>query len=293
MTVRASLTRALRRPRFCVFSRPPLALALCLALTACFGGVPTPEQRRDGAHALAEEAAFTPRRIDVGALTLQSFHRGEAPVLTVYIEGDGYAWRSARRPSADPTPISPLALKLAFEDPAPAVAYLARPCQYGAEDAACATNDLWTSARFSEAVIAASDAAIDALMATAGAERVRLVGYSGGAAVAVLVAARRTDVASLETVAGYLDPTGLNAARGVSALSGSLDPIAAAAALRGLPQSHYAGGRDRVIPSASIAVFVEAVGDPACARMVVLPLATHHERWRAFWPGRAAPSCDG
>ena len=44
-------------------------------------------------------------------------------LLTVYIEGDGLAWISRTRLSADPTPKNPLAMKLATIDPRLNVAY--------------------------------------------------------------------------------------------------------------------------------------------------------------------------
>lgn len=281
------------RPRAAIARLLLLALAI-VGVAGCAARTPSPEARSVSARDLAETHGFAPQRIDAGVLTLQAYARGQGPVLTVYIEGDGFAWRSPRRPSSDPTPITPTALLLATRDEAEAVAYLGRPCQYvGRADAACASNDLWTSHRFSEQAIAATDAAIDALKRAAGADRVHLVGYSGGAAVAALTAARRDDVLSLRTVAGYLDPTRLNAERGVSPLTGSLDPIAAAPALRGLPQRHYAGGADRVIPAWSVASFVAAVDDSACAAFVELPDATHADGWLAFWAreGAPPPSC--
>jgi hypothetical protein len=54
-------------------------------------------------------------------------------------------------------------------------------------------------------VISASNQAVDALKQRYGAQEIVLVGYSGGGAVAALVAARRTDVVRLVTVAGNLD----------------------------------------------------------------------------------------
>jgi len=76
-----------------------------------------------------------------------------AELLTIYIEGDGLSWIDASTPSNEPTPMDPLALKLALRDDAPS-AYLARPCQYVAEDRkkSCAQK-YWTYSRFSEEVI--------------------------------------------------------------------------------------------------------------------------------------------
>ena len=55
---------------------------------------------------------------------------GPVDEVHVYIEGDGYAWATTTDPSDDPTPINPLALRLAAVDDAPNVLYLARPCQF-------------------------------------------------------------------------------------------------------------------------------------------------------------------
>ena len=92
------------------------------------------------------------------------FRPGTGDVLRVYIEGDGHAWQSRTRPSADPTPHNPVGLRLALADPSPApLLYLARPCQYARGEVLrhCATR-YWTSARLSEEVISSLDAAVSA-----------------------------------------------------------------------------------------------------------------------------------
>ena len=96
----------------------------------------------------------------------------------------------------DPTPVNPLALQLALRDPSGAAVYLARPCQFvAAPDKRECARAYWTEQRFSPAVIAASLEAISQLKQRYGAQRLVLVGYSGGGAVASLVAAQRGDVA--------------------------------------------------------------------------------------------------
>lgn len=134
------------------------------------------------------------------------FRPGTGDVLRVYIEGDGHAWQSRTRPSADPTPHNPVGLRLALADPSPApLLYLARPCQYARGEVLrhCATR-YWTSARLSEEVISSLDAAVSAAKAHSGARHVALVGFSGGGGAAALLAARRRDVVFLGSVAGNL-----------------------------------------------------------------------------------------
>jgi pimeloyl-ACP methyl ester carboxylesterase len=57
-----------------------------------------------------------------------------------------------------------------------------------------------------------------------GSTRLTLVGYSGGGTIAVLLAARRSDVAEVITVAANLDVGYWTQRDGLSPLTGSLDP---------------------------------------------------------------------
>ena len=122
-------------------------------------------------------------------------------------------------PSANPTPRNPLGLRLAAIDPGKNVLYLARPCQYinFKSERSCKVS-YWTLKRFSKEVIIAVNEAIDKMVLKARVERIHLVGYSGGGAVAALVAASRKDVSSLRTLAGYMDHVSLNKEVGVSPL---------------------------------------------------------------------------
>ena len=125
------------------------------------------------------------------------FHNPKAP-LTVYIEGDGQAYLHRNMPSINPTPKNPLALRLAAIDLGENVLYLARPCQYvNFQLERFCKVPYWTQKRFSNEVILAVNEAIDKMVLKAGVDRIHLVGYSGGGAVAALVASRRKDVGRL------------------------------------------------------------------------------------------------
>ncbi|MGD1885617.1 MAG: alpha/beta hydrolase family protein [Cohaesibacteraceae bacterium] len=268
-------------------ARVALLLA-ALLLAGCATGlvrdtIPSPSERLATAAQIANEAGMEGAVLALRPFSIQSYTRGSGEAITIYIEGDGLAWLSSRRPSDDPTPINPLALRLAAADPAPAVAYLARPCQYVASDTACGRR-YWTNARFAEEVVAAMDEAVDRAKDEADASKVHLVGFSGGGAVAALVTARREDVASLRTVAGYLDHVRLNEERGVSPLSGSLDPMEIAGSLGQVPQLHFSGGQDEVIPVWVAERFVEAQPSEGCARQGTAPALGHQQGWLASWP---------
>lgn len=267
-----------------------------LLLAACTT-VPTPDQRRAHADALAHEHGWTASQIPAGAFVLTAYAptplRVPAGTLTVYLEGDGLAWLHAGQPSADPTPRDPLALRLALRHPAgaaPAV-YLARPCQYAHAAAGACPSRYWTGERFAADVVEATSAAIDRLKERFGADRLVLVGYSGGAAVAALVAARRTDVGGLVSVAGNLDLRAWVRHHALPELKGSLDPADAAPALARIPQVHFTGERDAVVPPRVAASYAGRF--PAAQRPAVIgvPDFDHVCCWVERWPslfGQAA-----
>lgn len=255
------------------------AVLLSGLLAACAGD---PLQH---AQALAQPAGLQRDQLRAGPFVLTTFSRisrSDLPV-TVYIEGDGLAWRSRTRPSDDPTPRRALGLSLAAADTGANVAYLARPCQFTpmAANPACSVSH-WTGRRYAEEVVAAMDAAVTQVLAATPGQRVHLVGYSGGAALAVLVAARRQDVASLRTVAGNLDPAEVNRLHRVSPMPDSLNPIDFAARVASIPQLHVSGGKDTVVPPAIAQRFVAASG--ACARLQVLAGLSHEGDWAGEWP---------
>ena len=100
--------------------------------------------------------------------------------------------------------------------------------------------------------------------------------------MAALVASRRKDVASLRTLAGYMDHVSLNSEVGVSPLKGSLDPIKVAPNLKWTPQIHYSGKKDKVIPKWVPNNFIRAVDNKNCA-FIRLANATHAKGWEQVW----------
>lgn len=258
-----------------------LPLLLAWLLAAC-SALPTPAERRQRADRLATEHGWQRQTLSVGAFDLIAYapmHFAADEPLTVYIEGDGFAWLDAATPSTDPTPRDPLALRLALAQPGGNAAYLARPCQYvDAEQGGCPQR-YWTEGRFAPEVIAASDRALDRLKAQTGARRLTLVGYSGGGAVAALLAARREDVERLVTVAGNLDHRAWTRHHRIAPLVGSLNAADEAIRLAHLPQTHFVGGRDRVIPLALAQEWPLVLRQ----KIRVIPAEDHACCWPEHW----------
>lgn len=212
------------------------------------------------------------------ALSPQS---SSGPVLRIYIEGDGRAWITRSQLSADPTPAHPLALVLMKVDGMADKAYLARPCQY-LQTEACA-NEYWSERRFSPEVIKSMNDAMDQLKSMGKYQSLELVGYSGGGTMALLLAAHRDDIHSIRTIAGNLDHKWLNEYHHVTPLAGSLNPPDFADHLASIPQQHFVGEDDLVVPVGAYQSYRRAFQDTGCLGMTVVSGADHGKGWKENW----------
>jgi hypothetical protein len=264
----------------------PLKLSLTFSvvlLSACIS-IPSPEARQAIANELALAQGWHAVAIGAGTIQLWAYAPGTikaAPALTLYLEGDGYAWENRVTPSQDPTPIQPVALRLALAHPTGNAAYLARPCQYVNAPAQPCAPRYWMGARFAPEVIEATSLAIDDLKGRFGASQLTLVGYSGGAAVAALVAAQRHDVQQLVSVAGNIDHAAWTTLHRLTPLSESLNPLQARATLGAISQWHFSGNLDRVVPPRLIKSWVQGLPN---AHLVVIDGYDHTCCWAENWP---------
>ncbi|NBV71869.1 MAG: alpha/beta hydrolase [Burkholderiaceae bacterium] len=205
--------------------------------------------------------------------------------LNIYLEGDGLAWVSRREPSRDPTPDDPIGLRLAAIDPAPNVIWLARPCQYTfpTESPRCKPY-YWTNGRFAPEIVDAIDQAITAAKLSAKATKIHLIGYSGGGGLAVLIAAQRNDVVSVRTVAGNIDHPAFTSLHRVTPMSQSLDPASVARRINMIPQWHFFGADDKVVPKLIGESYIRKAGESSCLHMHVVPNVSHDKGWELLWP---------
>ncbi len=246
-------------------------------------------------------ASIVPPTYGERTLVTQSFDlrsytpREKTPTseLRVFVEGDGFAWERRDRPSSDPTPITQTALSLVATSTQPNVVYLARPCQFvGAESRNC-DEKLWTNERYSEAVVASLDEALDDLKTEYGSDRIILIGYSGGGTIAALLAARRPDVSGMVTLAAPLDIAAFTDFHHVTPMTGSLNPIDVAHALSDIPQIHIVGDQDKIVPPVLVQEFMQSLPASRCTQLITVP-ADHWSGWTDIDPNPAdlTPTCE-
>ena len=200
--------------------------------------------------------------------------------LHVYLEGDGSPWKYRVFRMRDPTPRYPLMLQLMNKDDSAAV-YLGRPCYNGTfADPGC-SDDLWTSARYSDQVVSSMATAVRKLQQSTGARNIRLFGHSGGGTLALLIAERIPEVTHVVTLAGNLDTTAWIAHHGYSPLFGSLNPATRERLRDSVVQWHLIGRDDTVIPPAIVKRFIQLQPNAFATEIGTF---THGCCWQRVWP---------
>lgn len=223
-----------------------------------------------------------PAVFDTGFFPIYTWapERPSGSQLRIYIEGDGRAWLRLGRASFDPTPVNRLVHHLMMSDPFPDIAYLSQPCQY-IMNSACNKN-VWTFERYSQKVIETMNRVVSEIKKKGGYETLELVGYSGGGAIALLMAARREDVVSVRTIAGNLDPHFTNRLHVVSAMPLALNPTDYKKKLVDVPQVHFVGTNDSVISEKVSRHYVKTIKDTSCVTIRSVE-AGHQQGWVSEW----------
>ena len=261
-------------------------LLCCLLLQSC--ATPTGNLNR-----LAAAQGFVRSTIDAGGFSLLTYQKpssaspavtGSVPVvddtLHVYLEGDGSPWRHRSIIMADPTPRHPLMLRLMGMEAQPA-AYLGRPCYNGTSAEPPCENSLWTSGRYSKAVIDSMASALQVLARRFDARRIWLIGHSGGGALAMLLAEEVPAVTRVVTVAANLDTDAWTLHHGYTPLYGSLNPAARPSLRTDVWQWHLVGGLDRVVPAQLVRPFIMRQSQ---ASAFEIDRFSHGCCWEQIWP---------
>lgn len=272
------------------------AFSLLLLLTAC--GLDTDIEMQTANH-IARPAFMVERGISAGNFTLNAWERmhEERQPATIYIEGDGIPMKSIdnNKLSWNPTPKNPVGLHLASRDKSTNLAYLARPCQYVKMPAEKGCDvSYWKERRYTPEVMSAYQAALNDIVARYDIEGLHLVGYGGGANIAAVLAAIRNDVLSLRTVAGNVSPTYTEDYHDAAPLA--TDSVFATdfgTELAVIPQHHFIGAVDTIIPPGTYHSYRQSLGLSDCINYSVVQDADHTRGWVQRWPQLLAmtPEC--
>lgn len=200
--------------------------------------------------------------------------------LHVYLDGDGSPWERRNRIADNPTPRDPLVLRLMALDTAAAL-YLGRPCYLGFSTTPPCSAEYWTAGRFSATVVDSLAAALQALQNDLQPETTVLIGFSGGGALAMLLAERLQNISGVVTLAGNLDTAAWTKLHGYSPLTGSENPARHPPLPANIFQLHVAGAEDDNVPPDLIRA---AVKQQPSAQVLVLPRADHNCCWEQHWP---------
>ena len=194
--------------------------------------------------------------------TWQKISNNNQPIH-IYIEGDGHAFYTNGRPTADPTPHDSFVRNLVANDSYQNVVYIARPCQF-INDSNCNVS-YWTNGRFSKTNI---DSIAKTIKQIAGTRPVILIGYSGGALISGLVIKQNKDIKIKKwiTIAGVLNHHDWTEYFGDAPLDKSLDMNS----LPNVPQIHYVGNKDSIVPITLSQKWIPT------DKLKIVPNATHN-----------------
>ena len=229
-----------------------IILTIALLSSGCVSKL-SPKVRQQTADTVAQAGNLVQQKIATDDFLLTTYQRFDATAdnkqMVVYIEGDGMAWISRDQLSSNPTPVQPIALKLASIDTNANVLYVARPCQYlWPQKMNRCSSKYWSNKRSSEEVISSINQAISIVKQKQNISSIRLIGYSGGGGIAALIADRRADVSEFVSVSGNLNYKLFTQTHNLSPMNGSIDPITVANQIDSIPQIHYVGADDKIIP---------------------------------------------
>ena len=229
-----------------------------------------------GCNSVIIPQSFQYKEVVTDDFTLASWQKltdSTAPVK-FYIEGDGFAFNAHGQPTSDPTPHGKMIREMAFGDNSPNVVYLARPCQY-VMSAKCQQR-YWTTARFAPETVRSTFQAIQKI---APDKELILVGFSGGAQVAGLVAVREPSlkVKKLITVGGNLDHQAWTAYHHLPDLAESLNLKDYQQTYLKIPQVHYVGKKDEIITPQLNVDFAGA------NNVVIVDDASHGSGWESIY----------
>ena len=189
--------------------------------------------------------------------------------LRIYFEGDG-----------NPNPYHKVAFDLAEADTTSNVIYVARPCQWS-DDKICKNKpEIYKASRFHPEIMREMQQLTEYLIRKHAAPAVELIGYDGGAVIALNMATKFPTIRVI-TVAGITDVNAYNEYHDLPKIEeDDMDnPADSLNLLAKIPQVHYVGKEDQETPRRLAERFVARMQRPTSAIVKVVPDIGHTD-WR-------------
>jgi hypothetical protein len=200
---------------------------------------------------------------------LSNFVPSEPQVMhmTIYLDGDFSGWEPPYPQRDSISSGNYMMLDKALADPTPSM-YMVLKCEHVEGDEDCQAAQ-WKQKRFSKAAVKAFNDQLNSLVERKGVVQFSLVGYGSGAAMALAIAGQRTDIASVTTLSGVLDPVARAKSTGEN-LVDAYDPMVNAKHLALIPQRHYVVDTKEDASSALVDAYAKNVGG-SCTEVVKVP----------------------
>lgn len=218
--------------------------------------------------------------IQTDQFDLAVFHnqsKRKSNYLHVYIEGDGQPFIQNRYINADPTSTQGLMLDLMALDTAPSV-LIGRPCYHHISARNCQNSKWWTSRRYSPEIVTSIAQAIGKINVSD--KDLRLIGFSGGGSIALLLARELKEIDELITISANIDTKAWTEKHSYTPLYGSLNPIEHLSDMRSVKQTHLIGELDHNIPYKS---WQRDVARQENTEVKIYSGVSHNCCWQEIW----------
>lgn len=200
--------------------------------------------------------------------------------LHIYLTGDGLPWMAGVVPSIDPTPRDTIIINLIGQDSSSAL-ILGRPCYHGLANETLCDPSFWTNKRYAPVIINSLSIAIEQLSEQYRATNLVLIGYSGGGALAVLLAEKIPNVSAVITIGANLNTQWWTQHHNLLPLSGSVNPVERPDLPMTIIQKHFVGSEDKIIPVSLLETYTKT---HRASELVIIEDFNHQCCWQNIWP---------